>query len=167
MKLGSPSISEGTQQKDSVLLSFLICCGILGIIASHFFLNLDGQDSFTQILIQPPPTALPDVVPAQIANQKGSIQQENLFVPKDYLEAELMATFTLQNASKDVQYELELDGIRKPFVNGRVNYTFHKHGHTVVKLYGTFGGREKFLQERPYEVARAPEVEKATGLVNL
>jgi hypothetical protein len=166
------ALNHKTKRKESTILAFLIFCGIAGLSYLHFAVNNNKSaavDANYKAFIQTNSEATvvapqPEVVKSAFMS---ILSKEKLFVPNDYLEAELPAFFKLQNESNGVSYELDLgDGHRKPFVNGKVMHTYATNKTINVILYGTFEGETKKIQERSYTICRPKEVEVAAHVVD-
>jgi hypothetical protein len=166
------ALGHNTKRKESTVLAFLIFCGLSGLLYLHFDIKNNKSaavDANYKAFIQTNSEAtvvapLPEVVQSAFMTM---ISKEELFVPNDYLEAELPAFFSLQNKSNGVTYELDLgDGHRKPFVKGKVMHTYAQNKVVNVTLYGTFEGQTKKIQERSYEVNRPAQIEVAAGTVD-
>jgi hypothetical protein len=166
-------LNHHTKQKESAIYAFLILFGIVGLLYLHFDLTNNKStavdaDNYKAFITTN--SSVASVAPQQEAAQSvfmSMVSKEKLFVPNDYLEAELPAFFSLKNVSNGVTYELDLgEGHRKPFVNGKVMHTYQDHKTVNVTLYGTFEGETKKIQEREYEVSRPAEVEVAASVVD-
>jgi hypothetical protein len=167
------TVGRRTKQKESPIFAFLIVGGLVGITYLHFDIqnnkNISVQSPDYKAFIQ---TNAMAVAPIQQQETPQSafmqmVSSEKLFVPNDYLEAELPAFFTLKNASTAVTYELDLgDGHKKSFKDGKVTHTYQNNKTVTVKLFGTFEGETKMIQEREYNVARPAEVEIAAEVVD-
>jgi hypothetical protein len=165
-------LNHNTKRKESTILAFLIFCGLSGLLYLHFAVNNDKSatvDASYKAFIQTNSEATAVAPQPEVAQSAfmTMISKEELFVPNDYLEAELPAFFKLQNKSNGVSYELDLgDGHRKPFVNGKVMHTYATNKSVNVILYGTFEGETKKIQERAYNICRPKEVEVAAHVVD-
>jgi hypothetical protein len=173
MKHGYTPVAPGSQSKSSEnpMLWFLLVCGCAGLFYVLYSTRNASQTGVTfseKPVIQSSATPAPIAVAANIAQpQAEAPPKESLFVPNDYLEAELPGTFTLRHASNGVRYELDLgDGQRKPFKNGKLMHTYARPGKVKVTLYGTFNGTTKMVDERDYYVSRAAEVEVVARIVD-
>jgi hypothetical protein len=167
------AMSHNSKRKESTIYAFLIFCGIGGLLYLHFDINNNKSmsvDSANYKAFIQTNTVAASIAPQPEAAQSAfmtMVSKEKLFVPNDYLEAELPAFFSLINESNGVTYELDLgDGHRKPFVKGKVMHTYQANKRVNVTLYGTFEGQTKMIQERAYDVARPAEVEVAASSVD-
>ncbi|MFN4255081.1 MAG: hypothetical protein ACK4Q5_08770 [Saprospiraceae bacterium] len=173
MKHGYTPVAPDGQSKsnESPMLWFLLACGCVGLFYVLYSTRNASQTAVTfseKPIIQSSSSPAPVAVAATLAQpQAEELPKESLFVPNDYLEAELPGTFTLRHASNGVRYELDLgDGHRKPFKNGKLMHTYARPGKVKVTLYGTFNGATKMVDERDYDVARAAEVEVVARIVD-
>ncbi len=146
----------GQRNHESRTLWFLASFALAGLVYLQFvcsgkiFAGLPEKPLYTAAIS---PNSLAETLTAAPVAEPF---RGHLFMPDDQLEAKQAATFVLEDASSSsVNYAIELpDGKQLKFQNGKVSHTFSEFGDITVKLFGTFNGVTKELDQRTFQVAR-------------
>lgn len=153
--------------RETVLLIALAAVGLVGLLVLQFARKSPARNAADKTLVQN--QGQEAQADAQATQSIQKIEGELWRTTDEYVEAGKPFKFKLKKFSPGAVYELELsNGLRRPFVDGSLSYTFNKGQEVTVALYAQYEGRTiKLDSMRVLVAAHKPQKEVIMKAVDL